>query len=364
MMQQGTEASGRELATPAFPHDAVIANLPASVIVCAHDRKQYLRAAVESVLAQDVDRSRFEVIVVKNFSDPEIDAELDRRGVRHLLCSESPASLKIAAGLRASRGKVVLLLDDDDLFEPTKVRTVLGEFESNPNLGYYHNQVSYIDSAGREIPQGSVEGFGLRTAGRARRTVVTDDEKSRGLARIAFHYPDFNSSSLAVRREVAEAALPYLDQTPGGVDSFFFFAGLISPFSLLLDDKRLTRYRFHSENESLAGAARTDDRRTRMLTAAQRQSRADAVIRTMVLASGNKAALREIDGRILVTRLAVVFRDPNSRRRDAARAVIGAIGLRGTFAVRENVPSMAGAVLFALVPSVARTTYEHHVSIR
>lgn len=338
--------------------------VPASVIISAHDRRQFLRDAVESVLAQDVDRSMYEVIVVKNFPDPDIDGFLDRHNARRILCSARSSSLKVAEGLRACRGDVVFLLDDDDLFERNKLRTVLDEFTALPSLGFYHNQITPIDSNGAPLDPGRVRAFGLRPVRRAWRVLLTDDAKRNGLARLAFNYPDFNSSSLAIRRDLAVGSFPFLARIEGGVDTFFFFVALISSCSLLFDDARLTRYRIHGENTSLAGGVDRDARRARMLAAAQQQDLVNRVTREMVVAAGDAAVLREIDARILITRLSIIFRDPRSVRLDAARALLRGIGLRRTFAMRENVPSLAGAVLFALTPRLARTTYEHRVSIR
>lgn len=339
-------------------------SVAASVIISAHDRRQYLRDAVESVWAQDVDRSEYELIVVKNFPDDDIDALLDRQGARRILCQDGPVSLKFAKGLKASRGNIVLLLDDDDLFERTKLRTVLNAFESDPTLGFYHNQVSYIGSKGKTVDPRLARVFGLRPSGRARRTLITKDAKNDGLARLAYNYPDFNDSSLAIRRDLAVGSAPFLARLEGGVDTFFFFVALISPYSLLFDNAPLTRYRIHDENASLAMGTGRDARRAQLLAAARRQNQAYEVIREMVLHSGDALALRELDARILVIRLAAMFRGQQSGRLDAVRALIRGVGLRRTFAVRENVPSMAGAVLFALAPQLARTAYEYHVAIR
>jgi glycosyltransferase involved in cell wall biosynthesis len=46
------------------------------VVVLAHDRRQYLKGAVASIVGQDLERSEFEIIVVKNFLDPAIDEYL------------------------------------------------------------------------------------------------------------------------------------------------------------------------------------------------------------------------------------------------------------------------------------------------
>lgn len=44
-----------------------------SVVITAHNRRKFLRAAVDSVLSQSLARSEYEVIVVKNFRDQNLD---------------------------------------------------------------------------------------------------------------------------------------------------------------------------------------------------------------------------------------------------------------------------------------------------
>ena len=334
------------------------------MIVTAHNRRQFLRDAVESVLAQDVDQSKYEIVVVKNFPDTDLDHFLDRHGARRILSYDQSPSLKVAEGIRACRGDIVLLLDDDDLFERSKLRVVLREFEAHPRLGFYHNQVSYIGQNGDPLAPGHSKVFGFRPAGRSRRVLLTNAAKDTGLAQVAFSYPDFNSSSLAIRRDLAVDSFPFLTRIEGGPDTFFFFVALLSTYSLLLDNALLTRYRIHDENASLAGGADRDERRARLLAAAQKQDLVNRVIREMVVGSGDALVLREIDARILLTRLSILFRDLRSGRLEAARAVLRAISLQRTLAMRENIPSVVGAMLFALTPRLARTTYEHRVSIR
>ncbi|EQD28177.1 cell wall biosynthesis glycosyltransferase, partial [mine drainage metagenome] len=45
-----------------------------SVIITAYQRKNYLLDALNSAVNQTLDRKYYEIIVVKNFSDSEIDA--------------------------------------------------------------------------------------------------------------------------------------------------------------------------------------------------------------------------------------------------------------------------------------------------
>jgi glycosyltransferase involved in cell wall biosynthesis len=94
-----------------------------SVIITTHNRPRLLREAVASVLAQTV--QDHEVLVVDDGSTPPAIAPNDRR-IRIIRKNDpgGPAAAR-NAGMRASRGKYLVFLDDDDLF--TRNRLALGQ---------------------------------------------------------------------------------------------------------------------------------------------------------------------------------------------------------------------------------------------
>ena len=61
-----------------------------SIIICAQDRRKYLMSAIRSVLNQSIPRENFEVIIVKNFVDEEIDAFAQGHGVSLLHVNDGP----------------------------------------------------------------------------------------------------------------------------------------------------------------------------------------------------------------------------------------------------------------------------------
>lgn len=335
----------------------------ASVIIAAHDRKEYLVKAVQSVLGQDVDRRCFEVIVVTNFEDELVDRFLAQAGVRKVRCDDRPVGRKVATALRECQGRVILLLDDDDLFEPTKVRTVLSRFGSDESLGLYHNRFRYIDADGRPLSVRAIRPFGLRPLNRSRKIYLGPAAKDRELHRLAYCYADFNISSFAFRRELVSESFSYLDRLDGALDTFLFFQALLSPYSVLIDDAILTQYRVHQKNTTLAGVGDGRSQRLRLLGAANMLDRSYALINEMMLLSHQISFVRQIEARRVVNRLTRVFRDSESQRADAAKVLIEALRLGDTYAVRENVASWAGALLFLISPGLARRVYDHQMSL-
>ena len=78
-------------------------------VVTAYDRRQYLLGAVRSALNQTLPREFYEVIVVKNFRDEEIDRWLESSGARLILSQSPEQGEHLAAALEEARGQGALI---------------------------------------------------------------------------------------------------------------------------------------------------------------------------------------------------------------------------------------------------------------
>ena len=96
-----------------------------SVIVIAHDRKKFLPFALNSLKSQDVDKRLFEVILVKNYDDIEIDNIARKEGFHCVRTDLKTASEKLLLGYRISVGNIVSFLEDDDLYSPSKINRLI-----------------------------------------------------------------------------------------------------------------------------------------------------------------------------------------------------------------------------------------------
>lgn len=115
-----------------------------SVVITTHRRPVTLKRAIESVLGQErIDPLSVELIVVDDNCDGddyrrETEALMRRyaRGdgrvtyVRHHVNSNGAAARN--SGIRVATGEYLAFLDDDDIFVPTRLATIVGEMESNP----------------------------------------------------------------------------------------------------------------------------------------------------------------------------------------------------------------------------------------
>ncbi|EQD61443.1 glycosyltransferase, partial [mine drainage metagenome] len=90
------------------------ASLPLSVIITAYRRRSFLREAVESTLDQTLPRSQYEILVIKDWVDAEMDPWLRQNSVRVIHDEEPRVGGMLATGIAQARGDVISFLDDDD----------------------------------------------------------------------------------------------------------------------------------------------------------------------------------------------------------------------------------------------------------
>jgi len=120
------------------PYSSVLFVSFISVIVTAHNRREFLLEAVNSALNQTLPKDEYEIIVVKNFEDERIDKFLEEHNVKNIVTKEEPAGIYLVKGVEESKGEVISLLDDDDLWLPQKLEIVKQVFKDKDVI-YYHN---------------------------------------------------------------------------------------------------------------------------------------------------------------------------------------------------------------------------------
>ena len=131
--------------TLAKPHIVIINHCQlspfASVIVTAYNRRSFILDAVGSALNQTVSRDKYEIIVVKNYVDENIDEFLSSNNIILVYSSQKNQVTFTMDGLRVAKGDVIIFLEDDDRFLPTKIEQVILRFTQRPKLVYLHNNL-------------------------------------------------------------------------------------------------------------------------------------------------------------------------------------------------------------------------------
>lgn len=334
-----------------------------SVIVRAHDRRHYLRQAVESILAQDVDQNRYEIIVVKNYRDESIDAFLSRVNAQTVFCDAESGTQKAAEGFRISKGDVLLFLDDDDIFEPNRIKVILTEFDKRPELGFYRNQVAFVGPDGEKLSPNKIRAFGFHPPNRIRRLYIEGDRRHVGALRLAKASSEFNTSSMAIRRELFEPGIPYLYRMSTTLDTLLWFEGFTSDRSILIDNRALTRYRIHNSNFSIVHAQSRDEREAKMLELARSHDRDYRIVGEFVASTGQKPAIRQIEARLLMSRLTILLQVPFPHRIDFLRVYLEAAQCYDGAPIWEDVGEIGASLLYLLAPASARKLYQRRIGI-
>lgn len=217
---------------------SVLNNVPISVVILAHGRKEYLEFAIESVINQSLDRDFYEIVVVKNFKDDHIDEVIDSKDIKNVTIRKDYGSSFLPEAIENSSGEVLCFLDDDDLFHPDKLK-VLYETFKDPNIGYYHNSVFFIDNDGNFTDKLS------RAQPDSPIKLVKGQDYKSIVPRLIQYGADFNFGSVAIRRKILEDSIEYCKKVKISADSFTFYLSLLSDKDMLIDSRKLTYYRVH-----------------------------------------------------------------------------------------------------------------------
>jgi glycosyltransferase involved in cell wall biosynthesis len=215
-----------------------------SVIIIAYNRKDYLIQAVQSTINQQFDREKYEIIAVKNFTDPDTDHFLNVNGVKNIFSSNISIGSKFTEGIRSARGEIICLLEDDDIFLPNKLDVVYSVFLRNPNLCYYHNNAGFIDGSGNIM--NNFDTVSTRKIKRVGEMYVKADEKDKKVFRLFDIGSYWNNSCICIRKSFYTKYMDTLSKIKTIFDGAIFFAALYSDGDVLISSEILTYYRINS----------------------------------------------------------------------------------------------------------------------
>jgi glycosyltransferase involved in cell wall biosynthesis len=119
--------------------------MKASVVICTRNPKpSVFDRVLESLAAQTIPASEWELVIVDNGSIPAVSTPT-RPGLRAARVVVEPRpGLTYARiqGIRESRGDVIVFVDDDNLLDPDYLETALGVAEAFPRIGVFGGRIS------------------------------------------------------------------------------------------------------------------------------------------------------------------------------------------------------------------------------
>jgi Glycosyl transferase family 2. len=219
------------------------------VIISAYNRKKYIKYALYSVLSQSLPKELYDIIVIKNYKDEDIDNYITANNVKSIVASnETTYGKRILMALEQVEGRVITFLEDDDLYEKDRLLHIYNAFENQDKFIYFHNNATPINSDGKVIDSVKIinnyDPYPLRNKlyFRARDTIY----------KLKPWPPYFmsNPSSQAIDRELLEKWKMILEQLDTFIDPFLFIISLIEDAYVINDPAKLTLIRLHENNDS------------------------------------------------------------------------------------------------------------------
>jgi glycosyltransferase involved in cell wall biosynthesis len=126
-----------------------------SAIICTHNRDQYLGAAIDSLLNQDIEQL-FEVIVIDNASSDRtrevVEARLPHPHLKYIYEPVTGLSVARNRGALEARSQILAYLDDDAVASPQWLRVLYQAYENNEKLGVAGGKVTLLWAEGMEPP--------------------------------------------------------------------------------------------------------------------------------------------------------------------------------------------------------------------
>ncbi len=214
-----------------------------SVVVTAYNRKEFILEAVQSVLNQTYDKQKYEIIVVKNYLDDEIDNFLKDRNVVNIYSDEKLLDQNLRIGIQEARGKIISFLDDDDVFFPFKLEEVSNVF-SNDNVAYFRYEV--IKTRDVKDVKTKFGNIGLNTY-EVKNFYVSDLGSSMKLFKVQREFGLANMSSVSIKKELYLPFLGTIESINQMAEFWFFFLSILLGDDVLLSfgKKPLSIWRIH-----------------------------------------------------------------------------------------------------------------------
>ena len=200
-----------------------------SVVIFSYNKTEYIERAVRSVMFQDFNKSKYEVLIIKNFPNKEEwNSEVPK--VRQF-CKDGTIGDFIETAIKQSEGGIICFLDDDDWFAPDELNEISRYF-TEYEIGYLHD-TPLIVAPGKKIVRSALQSDIYVSAASLNR------KKHHRLLSI---YADGMMSSISIRREI----LQDINEKPvTGPDYFIFYLSIARGYGILASSKKLTYYLYH-----------------------------------------------------------------------------------------------------------------------
>jgi glycosyltransferase involved in cell wall biosynthesis len=121
-----------------------------SVVIPVYQGERFVAQAIETALAQD--RAPDEVIVVDDGSTDGSGQIARAHPVTYIRQANAGVATARNAGLEAATGDYIAMLDQDDVWEPHKLRVQLACLQEHPDVGWVTCRTRWLLEPGTQMP--------------------------------------------------------------------------------------------------------------------------------------------------------------------------------------------------------------------
>lgn len=218
-----------------------------TVLIDTYNYGKFVEEAVQSALAQDFPRDRFEIIVVDDGSTDDTNERLQKYGndIRYLQKPNGGQASAFNFGFENAAGEIIVLLDADDVWLPNKLKVVCEALEKNPAVGMAYHKVHVWNGRDTTSPDPNF----VEISGK-----VTETKSS------LLKYPMSGTSCLAFRRDIVKQLMPIPPELRSQADAFLT-ALIIFVAPVVAVPEYLAKYRVHETNLFAMGDERNQHKR-------------------------------------------------------------------------------------------------------
>ncbi len=228
----------------------------ASVLIFTYNRKQFIKNALDSVIASQQMVENVEIIISTCINRNELELDPVPSNVKYVTFPpQTSYGDQLIRTVNISKGEILLFLEDDDVFNPHKIKVILEQFENNSDVIAVKNATTKIISEGYIDESVFMEGDEISNFLSKSRDYHTDLITPRDIYDMISGELVYNPSTISVRRAVILENEDML-RNNHPFDILLSAAILNIPGVIKYLDKSLTAYRLHSSNDSYFGQER------------------------------------------------------------------------------------------------------------
>ena len=207
-----------------------------SILLTCYNHIKYLPPCLEGVRNQTF--TDFEILAIDDGSTDGTREWLSQQPDIRCIFNETNLGTyeTLNVGLAEAKGELIAVLNDDDLWEPTKLQRQIEVLDSHPKVGLVHTGGTFIDGQGNRI-EGNPLGFAF-------------PRFETGDILLGLVYENKIIASAALARRVCFDQVGKFNSAYFGSGDWEMWFRIAEKFDVGYVDEPLTHYRVHGANAS------------------------------------------------------------------------------------------------------------------